>query len=244
MLKELLTALKMKGALASLDHLFKIKDKNQFVIALLQSEYDHKQHQSMKRRLSQAKFPVEKDWSDIDNSLNPSIDFDGVKKLGTGEFIAKHQNICVLGQQGTGKTHSLIALGRRLCKEGITVKFYTACTLVNMLEEAKVQHELSKVMQMLLKPQLLIIDELGFVPFSENGARLLFDVFASRYERRSIAVSTNLSFEKWGQIFGSVELTAALVDRFTHNAIIFIYEGQSIRLLNTKKKRKKKGNII
>ena len=85
-------------------------------------------------------------------------------------------------------------------------------------------------MARLMKPHLLIIDELGFVPFSETGARLLFDVFSKKYESSSIAVSTNLSFEKWAQIFGSIELTTALIDRFTHNCDIFTYEGKSVRL--------------
>ena len=112
--------------------------------------------------------------------------------------------------------YSLTALGRDLCRKGKTVRFYTASSLVNLLEEAKANHTLTKVMQSVGKPELLIIDELGFVPFSESGARLLFDVFASRYEKGSIAVSSNLSFDKWVQVFGTPELTAALVDRFTH----------------------------
>ena len=92
-------------------------------------------------------------------------------------------------------------------------------------------------MQTLAKPSLLIIDELGFVPFSENGARLLFDVFASRYEKGSIAVSTNLSFDKWVQVFGTPELTAALIDRFTHRCLIFNYQGRSVRFLDAKKRK-------
>jgi DNA replication protein DnaC len=141
-----------------------------------------------------------------------------------------------MGQQGTGKTHSLIALGRDLCRRGISTQFYTACELVNILEKAKVQCQLSKVMQRLIKPELLILDELGFVPFSENGARLLFDVFAGRYERGSIAVSTNLSFDKWTQVFGSVELTGALLDRFTHRSHIFTYKGKSARFAQAVRK--------
>ena len=241
MLKKLLTSLKMKGALAALDSLGNIKTRNEFVLSLLQAEYAYKQDCSMKRRLSQARFPIEKDWDGIDVTLNPKIDFEKIKELNSGDFIKNRQNLCLLGQQGSGKTRSLIALGRQLCRQGVTVKFCTACSLVNKLEEAKSQHVLSKFMQTLLKPSLLIIDELGFVPFSENGARLLFDVFSSRYEKGSIAVSTNLNFDKWVQVFGGVELTAALVDRFTHKALIFTYEGQSVRFLETKKQRSKKG---
>ena len=113
------------------------------------------------------------------------FDFEQVEKLFDGEFVQQRRNVCFIGTQGTGKTHSLIALGRELCRKGHTVRFYTACELVNVLEEAKRDLLLTKVMNALLKPKLLIIDELGFVPFSDNGARLLFDVFASRYERGS-----------------------------------------------------------
>ena len=143
----------------------------------------------------------------------------------------------MVGYQGTGKTHSLIAIGRELCRKGFTVKFHSAYQLVNQLEEAKANHTLGKLMKLIQRPQLLIIDELGFVPFSETGARLLFDVFACRYERGSIAVSTNLTFNKWDQIFGSMELTAALVDRFTHHALIYNYDGDSVRLMDARNKK-------
>lgn len=237
MIKELLTSLKMKGALEAIDQLDSLKERDPFLTALLKAEIDHKEQRANKRRLSQAKFPTEKEWRDINRDLNPSIDFSRIESLNNGRFIQKRENICLMGQQGTGKTHSLIALGRDLCRKGKSVKFYTACSLVNLLEEAKVTHILAKVMQALAKPQLLIIDELGFVPFSENGARLLFDVFASRYEKGSIGVSTNLTFDKWVQVFGTPELTAALIDRFTHKCLIFKYEGKSVRFLDAKKRK-------
>jgi len=235
MIEDLLEKLKMRGALAALPSLEEVKDKDQFLIGLLQAEKIHRENQAAKRRLSQAKFPVEKEWCDIDKDLNPGIDFSKLEAMDENQLITKRNNLCLMGQQGTGKTHSLIALGRKLCRKGVTSKFYTACGLVNALEEAKASHTLSKFMQGLAKPQLLIIDELGFVPFSDNGARLLFDVFASRYERGSIAVSTNLSFDKWIQVFGSVELTAALIDRFTHRCLIYNFEGKSVRFIEAKK---------
>ena len=237
--KDLLASLKMKGALEAIDHLDDIKDRDQFLTALLKAEIEHKKQRGNKRRLSQAKFPTEKEWRDIDRSLNPSIDFSKAESLSDGLFIQNKENICLMGQQGTGKTHSLISLGRELCRKGKSVKFYTACSLVNLLEEAKAGHKLAKVMETLVKPQLLIIDELGFVPFSENGARLLFDVFASRYEKGSIGVSTNLTFDKWVQVFGTPELTAALIDRFTHKCFILNYQGKSVRFLDAKKRKEK-----
>ena len=192
MIQTLLTSLKMPGAVEALSHVDHLKERDQFLIALLKAEVDHRELRSNKRRLSQAKFSTEKEWRDIDPTLSPSIDFSKVEELSNGLFIQKKENICLMGQQGTGKTHSLIALGRDLCRKGTTVRFYTSCSLVNVLEEAKANHTLAKVMNALTKPQLLIIDEMGFIPFSESGARLLFDVFASRYKKGSIAVERQL----------------------------------------------------
>jgi DNA replication protein DnaC len=236
MLRKLLSELNMKGSLQVLENIAQIEEKEKFVCALLQAEQEYRYQYAVGKRINSAKFPTDKKWCEIDLQLNPKIDFNGVKNLGSGEFIRKKENLCLMGQQGTGKSHSLVALGRQVCEQGFSVKFYTACGLVNALEEAREQHKLSKLMRDIMKPSLLVIDELGFVPFSERGASLLFDVFASRYERGSIAVSTNLSFDKWIQVFGSVELTAALIDRFTHKAHIFVYEGESIRLRHARKK--------
>lgn len=232
----LFEALRMNGAVSCYDQFSQsIPDGEQLLIRLLETEVQYRRERAMKRRLSQAKFPVEKEWVEVDRALNPSIDFDGIEQLFDGEFVQQRRNVCFIGTQGTGKTHSLIALGRELCRKGQTVRFYTACELVNVLEEAKRDLLLTKVMKALLKPTLLIIDELGFVPFSDTGARLLFDVFASRYERGSTAVSTNLSLDKWVEVFGSVELTAALIDRFCHRAEIFAFEGESVRLFQAER---------
>ena len=239
MLKEILTELNMKGALQAIDVISnQLNEKEEFATALLLAERDYRYDRALAKRISSAKFPTDKRWHEIDPKLNPKIDFKSVQTLARGEFISKKENLCLMGQQGTGKSHSLVALGRQVCEEGFSVKFCTASSLVNALEEAREQHKLSKLMQDIMKPSLLIVDELGFVPFSERGASLLFEVFANRYERGSIAVSTNLSFDKWIQIFGSQELTAALLDRFTHNAHIFVYEGESVRLRQAKKNRK------
>ncbi len=236
MIKGLLESLKLKGALESLNSLGEVKNKEEFLINLLQAEVTHRENQLAKRRLSEARFLVEKEWCDINKDLNPSIKWRSLESIGA-EFVKKRTNLCLMGQQGTGKTHSLISLGRELCREGVTVKFFTACNLVILLEEANKNCVLSKLKKSLLKPKLLIIDELGFVPFSENGSRLLFDVFTSRYETGSIAVSTNLSFDKWVQIFGTAELTAALLDRFTHRCETYKFEGKSVGYMAAKEKR-------
>lgn len=237
MIKDLLIKLKMKGALEAFQSLDPLKGRDEFLTALLRSEVEYKELHANKRRLLQAKFPTEKEWRDIDPTLNPSIEFSKIESLNNGLFIQKKENLCLMGQQGTGKTHSLVALGRDLCRKGKSVRFYTASALVNVLEEAKANYTLTKLMQFLGKVDLLIIDELGFVPLSESQARLLFDVFAGRYEKGSIAVSTNLSFDKWVKVFVSPELTAALIDRYTHKCLIHNFEGQSVRLLRAKQRK-------
>lgn len=237
MKEQLLTHLKMKGALEALPHLEHLKERDPYLNALLQAELHQRETRATKRRLSQAKFPTEKEWIDLDPSLNPKINFEAVKQLSDGRFIEKKENLCLMGQQGTGKTLSLTALGRELCRRGKTVLFQTATEIVNLLDEAKANHTLRKAMKTYLNCNLLIIDELGYVPLSEGGARLLFDVFASRYEKGSIAVSTNLSYDKWSSILGTPELTVALIDRFSHRCNTFSYEGTSVRYLEAKKRK-------
>ena len=232
MLKDILLSLRMYGALEALETgiFSRIEGKEEYTLEILKAEFRYRERKQAARRLKAAVFPSDKDWEEIDKKLNPEIDFDAVKALSNGDFIDKKENLCLVGHQGTGKTHSLVALGRELCQKGYSVKFCTAHDLVTSLEEAHDSSMLSKLISSLLKPSLLIIDELGFVPFTKKGAALLFDVFSKRYERGSIAVSTNLVFEKWSVLFRSVEMTSALLDRFTHNAHIFIYKGKSARL--------------
>lgn len=244
MIEDLLQTLKMYGALEFYSNMSSDDvTKELLLTGLLKSEIDRRSNNALHRRLKYADFPYAREWGEIDYKKNPKIDFKKMKKLSAGDFIDSKSNVCMMGAPGLGKTHSLVSIGRDLCRKGISVKCYTACDLVTMLEEAKVNNELSKVMKRTLRPQLLIIDELGFVPFSENGARLLFDVFSKRYETGSIAITTNLSFNKWPQVFGSIELTKALIDRFTHRCEIHTFEGQSVRYtdsLASKEKRNKK----
>lgn len=237
MLKDTLLTLRMFGSLQALESFSRIEEKEAYVTALLKAELEYREQKKTDRRLNLASFPTDKEWTEIDKTLNPTINFDAVRALGNGDFVHKKENVCLVGHQGTGKSHSLVALGRELCRHGVSVKFYTAQGLVRSLEEAQDNHKLSKAIKALLKPAVLIIDELGFIPFTERGANLLFEVFSSRYEKGSIAVSTNLSFDKWVTLFKSVELTAALIDRFSQNARIFVYKGESVRLMTAKKRK-------
>lgn len=240
-MKEALLKLKMNGALSVLDDLCQRKmDNLSFGKSLLEAEIFERQSQAGKRKIKLAKFSYEREWEQINSKRNPKIPFVEIRKLSQGDFLKTRKNICFIGKTGLGKTHSLISIGRDLCRNGSDVLFFTAATLVTKLEESKSENKLSRFMEKLKKADLLIIDELGFVPFSDNGARLLFDVFTTRYQVGPIAISTNLSFEKWTQVFGSIELTAALIDRFTHNCEIFMFEGDSVRLREAKERGPKK----
>lgn len=238
MIEQLLSQLKMIGAL---NFYAKLSDDNlskeQLLTILLKSELEWKSERRRQRRLAMAKFPYEREWSQISPEKNLKIPFKKLMKFSDGKFIEEKKNLCLIGAPGLGKTHALISIGRDLCRIGYNVKFYTAIDLVTQLEEAKEEHKLSRLMDKLSEPHLLIIDELGFVPLSDRGSRLLFDVFSKRYEKGSIAVSTNLSFPKWTETFGSIELTTALIDRFTHKCDIFTFEGESYRFMESKSKK-------
>jgi DNA replication protein DnaC len=231
--------LKMTSAADNLDScLQKYKDRESFLLGILEIELRERKNRSIKRKITMADFPIDREWSMINSERNPQIDFGSVKILSNGNFLKEKNNICFIGAPGLGKTHSMVSVGKDLCRKGFNVKSFNTNDLVTKLEEAKIKGELSKLMEKLLKPDLLFLDELGFVPFSDNGARLLFDVFSRRYENGSIAVTTNLAFNKWSSIFGGIELTTALVDRFTHKCEIFVYKGNSVRLTESQEKNK------
>lgn len=140
---------------------------------------------------------------------------------------------------GTGKTHVAIALGLAACRQGQRVRFFTAATLVNRLEAAQQQYHLERFLGQLDKTDLLICDELGYLSFSRTGAELLFQVFADRYERGSLLITSNLPFSEWGQIFQGERMTAALLDRLTHHCHIFEMNGESYRFRESMKSQDK-----
>ncbi len=137
-------------------------------------------------------------------------------------------------------THLSLALGQAVCRAGKRVRFFTAATLVNQLEESQKQYRLERVLSALQKVDLLVVDELGYLSFSRSGAELLFQVFADRYERGSILITSNLPFGEWGQVFQGERMTAALLDRFTHRCHIFEMNGESYRFRESSKQAKEK----
>ena len=152
-----------------------------------------------------------------------------VLDLARGEWIDRRENCCLIGSPGTGKTHLAVALGQAACRQGRRVRFFTAATLVTRLEEAQKAYQLDRFLGHLDKADLVICDELGYLSFSRTGAELLFQVFADRYERASLLVTSNLPFSDWGQVFQGERMTAALLDRLTHRCHIFEMNGESYR---------------
>ena len=158
-------------------------------------------------------------------------------ELARCEYIDKYQNIIALGPSGTGKTHVALGLGLAACQKGLKVRFITAASLVHELIEAVDERRLQRFQKQLTSQNLLIIDELGFVPLSKTGAELLFEVISQRYERGSIIITSNLPFDEWTEIFGSERLTGALLDRLTHHVHILEMNGDSFRLKQSRNAR-------
>jgi DNA replication protein DnaC len=211
-----------------------------YLLRLSELEVAARGANALAARIRAAAFPVAKDFDTYDFTALPSLPKQKVLELARGEWIEQHYNCCLIGNAGTGKTHLATALGLAACRQGQRVRFFTAAGLVNQLEEAHQQHRLDRLLGQLDRADLLICDELGYLSFSRGGAELLFQVFAERYERRSLLVTSNLAFGEWGQVFQGERMTAALLDRLTHRCHIFEMNGASYRFRESMKARKEK----
>ncbi len=212
----------------------------QYLLRLTELEVATRTANALAARIKNAGFPVMKDLETYDFSAMPSLSKQKILELARGQWITENTNACFIGNAGTGKTHLSVALGQAACRVGKRVRFFTAATLVNQLEEAQKQYRLERMMSALEKLDLLIVDELGYLSFSRAGAELLFQVFAERYERGSILITSNLPFSEWGQIFQGERMTAALLDRFTHRCHIFEMNGESYRFRESSNQAKQK----
>jgi DNA replication protein DnaC len=200
-----------------------------YLLALLETELQTREENQRQRRLKQASFPVQKTLDTYDFSLMPSLNRNRFITLAKGEFVEKKENLIFLGNSGTGKTHLAIALGIEMIQNGYKAKFITASELVEELLMANEEHKLGVFEKKWLKFDVIIVDELGYVPFSKTGAELLFQFFSGRYERASVIITTNLEFSEWTNVFGDEKMTAALLDRLTHRSHIHLLNGESYR---------------
>jgi DNA replication protein DnaC len=211
-----------------------------YLLRLTEAEVTTRSANALAARIRAAGFPVVKDFDTFDFAAIPSLPKQKVLELARGQWVEEHANCCLIGNAGTGKTHVAVALGLAICRLGKRVRFVTAAGLVTQLEQAQQQHRLDRVLTQLDRLDLLIVDELGYLSFSRAGAELLFQVFADRYERRSVLVTSNLAFSEWSSIFQGDRMTAALLDRLTHRCEIFEMNAESYRFRESIKAKKDK----
>ncbi len=215
------------------------QDHITYLLQLVERETFEREQRAAERRIRSAKFPVLKTLDTFDFTAQPGINKTLVRDLMRGDYLEQHENILLLGNPGTGKTHIATALGHAACAQGKRVQFMTVTGLVTQLLEAREDRKLDKLLIRLGKLHLLILDEFGYVPFSKAGAELLFEVVSRAYERQSIVMTTNLPFEQWTEVLVNERLTGALLDRITHRVHIIEANGQSYRLQDAKKRSKR-----
>jgi DNA replication protein DnaC len=208
----------------------------EFLSGLTTLEVQERAVKRIRRRISEAQFPAIKTLDTFEMNRAPSLSSHLVRELAECKFIGDAENVIIIGKSGTGKTHFATALGIEACRKNHKVRFSTACKLVTDLQEAREEYHLKKLMDRLKRNELLILDELGYVPFSKPGAELLFQVLAERHEQNSTIITSNLAFPKWTDVFGDATLTAALLDRITHHCHILEFNWSSIRFQESQEK--------
>jgi len=211
-------------------------DYTLFLLRLVEREALDREKRAAERRIKKARFPVIKTLDTFDFKAQPSINDKRVRELMVGEYVDRRENVLLVGNSGTGKTHLASALGFAACMQGRKVRFFTVKGLVTHLTEMTEQRQLERTFNHLERQDLLILDELGYVPFSKTGAELLFEVVSRAYERLSLILTTNLPFESWTEVLGCERLTGALLDRLTHRVHIIEANGPSYRLRESKRR--------
>lgn len=202
----------------------------QYLLRLLETEVGDRETRAFAKRIKDARLPSRKTLAEFDFAAMPRLDPMKVHRFAACEFVGKAENLLLVGGNGTGKTHLATAIAIEACRRKLSVRFFTVSSLIEMLIEARSERALGRTRASLKKIDLLVLDELGFVPLPATGADLLFEVVSDRYERGSIVLTTNLPFEEWVSVLASEPLTHALLDRLTHHVHILEMNGKSYRL--------------
>jgi len=208
-----------------------------FLFQLCELELIEREKRAAERRLKAARFPNIKTLESFDFAAQPSLNKPLVLELMRCQYIEDRETVILIGNSGTGKTHLATALGVEACGRGKRVRFWKVTELVTQLMEAREDRQLGRMKSQLAKQDLLILDELGYVPTSKLGAELLFDIISTAYERTSLIVTTNLPFENWTEVLGSERLVGATLDRLTHRCHILEATGESYRLQDARRRR-------
>ena len=229
-LKEMCKSLRL-AYVADIYEKVPFEEPSQYLEALFQQEFELREAAKGERLIKKAKFMNNKELEDFQwksqIKFPPQLD---QKTLMSLDFIPRKENVILTGSPGTGKTHIAIGLGREACRKGYEVRFYRVADLVEILEKAWKEGKLQSIRNRFKKVDMIILDEMGYVPFSKDGAELLFQLVTDWYEQKSLIITSNLEFSQWNRIFIDARLTAALVDRVIHHAHILSFTGDSYRV--------------